>query len=89
MNTPVPDLEEQLHDALHGRVDALDQAPLSFTDVRHRARRIQRRRTMAAGAGIAAAIALLVPAGQAVTDAFPKSETPPACRSSWSATGSC
>ena len=74
MNT----LEEQLHDALHGRVDALDQAPLSFTDVRHRARRIQRRRTIAAGAGIVAAVALLVPAGLAVTDVFPRSDAPPA-----------
>lgn len=81
MKTP---LEGQLHDALHGRVDTLDRSPLSFTDVRHRARRIRRRRAVAAGAGIVAVLALLVPAGLAIngpdrrTLLPPSTQTPPA-----------
>ena len=75
--TPTEDL---LHEALHGRAESLDAAPLSLADVRTRARTIQRRRTAAAGVGIAAALALLVPAGLAVTANAPRSETPPATR---------
>ena len=72
--------EDQLHEALRGRADSLDAAPLSLADVRTRARTIQRRRTAAAGVGIAAAVALLVPVGLAVTADAPRSEAPPATR---------
>lgn len=70
--------EDQLQDALRGRADSLDAAPLSLADVRTRARTIQRRRIATAGVGIAAALALLVPAGLAVTAHAPRSEAPPA-----------
>ena len=72
--------EDQLHEALRGRADSLDAAPLSLADVRTRARTIQRRRTAAAGVGIAAVLALLVPAGLAVTANAPRGEAPPATR---------
>ena len=70
--------EEELHDALRRRVDALDQAPLSFTDVRHRARRIQRRRTIAAGVAVAAALAVAVPVGLALDGPTQRTTIPPA-----------
>lgn len=56
-------LEDQVHDALHRRVDPLQHAPFTVTDVRRRARRIQRRRAVAAGAAVAAALAVAVPVG--------------------------
>ena len=77
-NTP---LEDQVHDALHRRVDPLQRSPLTVTDVRLRARRIQRRRTIAAGAVVAAALAIAVPVGLAVNGPTPRSDVPPATRS--------
>ena len=59
---PTP-LEDQVHDALHRRVDPIQHAPLSLSDVRGRARRIQRRRAVAAGAAVAAVLAIAVPVG--------------------------
>ena len=41
--SPTP-LEDQVHDALHRTADPLQRAPFTVTDVRTRARRIQRRR---------------------------------------------
>ena len=46
--SPTP-LEDQVHDALHRTADPLQRAPFSVTDVRTRARRIQRRRAAVAG----------------------------------------
>ena len=37
-------LEDQVQDALHRRVDPIQHSPLTVTDVRQRARRIQRKR---------------------------------------------
>ena len=70
-------LEDQVHDALHRRVDPLEHSPLTVTDVRRRARRIQRRRTVAAGAAVAAALAIAVPVGLAMNGPAQRTELPP------------
>lgn len=75
MNTP---LEDRVHDALHRTADPLERAPFTLTDVRHRARRIQRRRAMAAGAAVAAALAVAVPVGLTMTGPAQRTEVPPA-----------
>lgn len=74
-NTP---LEDQVHDGLHRTVDRLHRTPFTVTDVRTRARRIQRRRTIAAGAVVAAVLAIAVPVGLAVTGPTQRSDLPPA-----------
>ncbi len=71
-------LEDQVHDALHRRVDPIQHAPLTVTDVRSRARRIQRRRAVAAGAAVAAVLAIAVPAGLSMNGPAQRSEVPPA-----------
>lgn len=70
-------LEDQVHDALHRRVDPLQRSPLTVTDVRRRARRIQRRRTVAAGAAVAAALAVAIPVGLTMNDASQRTDLPP------------
>ncbi|RYC12507.1 hypothetical protein [Nocardioides zhouii] len=74
-NTP---LEDQVHDALHRRVDSIQHAPLTVTDVRHRARRIQRRRTAVAGVAVAAVLAIAIPFGLSATGSGQRSDVPPA-----------
>lgn len=71
-------LEDQVHDALHRRVDPLQHAPFDVTDVRRRARRIQRRRATAAGVAVAAVLAIAVPFGLAATGPAQRTEVPPA-----------
>ncbi|GAA1435889.1 hypothetical protein GCM10009641_33250 [Mycobacterium cookii] len=71
-------LEDQVHDALHRRVDPLQHAPFSVTDVRRRARRIQRRRAAAAGVAVAAVLAIAVPFGLTATGPAQRTEVPPA-----------
>jgi hypothetical protein len=78
MNTP---LEDQVHDGLHRTVDPIHHSPFTVTDVRQRARRIQRRRTMAAGAAVAAVLAIAVPVGLTLTGPAQRSEVPPATQS--------
>lgn len=56
-------LEDEVHDALHRTADTLHRTPLTVGDVRGRARRIRRRRSVAAGAVVAAALAIVVPVG--------------------------
>ena len=75
MNTP---LEDRVHDALHRTADPLQRAPFTVTDVRTRARRIQRRRAVAAGAAVAAVLAVAVPVGLTMTGPAQRSEVPPA-----------
>lgn len=74
-NTP---LEDQVHDGLHRTVDPIHHSPFTVTDVRQRARRIQRRRTMAAGAAVAAVLAIAVPVGLTLTGPAQRSDVPPA-----------
>ena len=71
-------LEDQVHDALHRTVDPLQRSPFTVTDVRTRARRIQRRRTAAAGAAVAAVLAIAVPVGVSMVGPAQRSEVPPA-----------
>ncbi len=78
MNTP---LEDQVHDALHRRVDPLQRAPFDVTDVRRRARGIQRRRATAAGVAVAAVLAVAVPFGLAATGPAQRTDVPPATES--------
>jgi hypothetical protein len=77
-NTP---LEDQVHDALHRRVDPMHHSPLTVTDVRRRAGRIQLRRRVAAGAAVAAVLAVAVPLGLTMTGPAQRSEVPPATQS--------
>lgn len=74
-------LEDQVHDALHRRVDPIQHAPLSVLDVRRRARRIQRRRAVAAGAAVAAVLAIAIPVGLSASGPSQRSDVPPATQS--------
>ena len=60
--TPSP-FEDDLHRSLRHTADGVDRAPLSVGDVRTRARGIRRRRVAAAGAAVAAVLAVAVPIG--------------------------
>ena len=71
-------LEDRLHDALHRRVDPLQHAPLTVTDVRRRAGRIRRRRRAVAGAAVAAALAVAVPVGIGLGSPAQRGDVPPA-----------
>lgn len=73
-------LEDQVCDALHRRVDPIQRTPLTVVDVRHRARRIQRRRAVAAGAAVAAVLAIAVPVGLAMNGPAQRTEIPPVTR---------
>ena len=75
--SPTP-LEDQVHDALHRTADPLQRAPFTVTDVRTRARRIQRRRAAVAGAAVAAVLAIAIPLGTGVVGPTPRSDVPPA-----------
>ena len=74
-------LEDQVHDALHRRVDPIQHAPLTVTDVRRRAGRIQRRRAAAAGVAVAAVLAIAIPVGLSATGTNQRSDVPPATQS--------
>ena len=71
-------LEDQVHDALHRTAAPLQRAPFTVTDVRTRARRIQRRRTAVAGAAVAAVLAIAIPVGASMVGPTPRSDVPPA-----------
>ncbi|MCW2736787.1 hypothetical protein [Nocardioides sp.] len=76
-NTP---LEDRVHEALHRRADPIQHSPFTVTDVRRCARRIQRRRAVAAGAVVAAVLAIAVPVGLAMNGPTPRTDVPPATR---------
>jgi len=71
-------LEDQVHDSLHRTAAPLERAPFTVGDVRTRARQIQRRRTAAAGAAVAAVLAIAVPVGLSTVGPAQRSEVPPA-----------
>lgn len=60
MNTR-DDLERELGEQLHRQVAGLHDSPLALADVKGRARTIRRNRRLAAGAGVAAALLVVVP----------------------------
>ena len=76
-------LEDRVHDALHRRVDPLQHAPLTVTDVRRRAGRIRRRRRAVAGAAVAAALAVAVPVGIGLGSPAQRGATSQRVRSIW------
>lgn len=73
MNT---DLEKELGASLRARAERLGEEPIRLTDVRARAGRIRRNRRIAAGAGLAAAVALMVPVGIAGSGVLERTDEP-------------
>ena len=59
MTSNFDDDEQALSRALHGRVDHLNESPLGLDDVQGKARVVRRRRQIAAGAALAAAVAVI------------------------------
>ena len=74
-------LEDQVHDALQRRVDPIQHAPLTVTDVRRRAGRLPRRRAAVAGVAVAAVLAIAIPVGLSATGTNQRSDVPPATQS--------
>ncbi|WP_109508023.1 hypothetical protein [Nocardioides speluncae] len=72
------DLGDLIGRELHNRVDDWSDAPLTFQDVRGRAKRIRRGRRIAAGVGVAAAAAILVPTALIAGSGLDRSEPDPA-----------
>lgn len=77
------DLERLLGQQLNRRVAGMDDAPLGLGDVKGRAGRIQRNRRLAAGAGLAAAVAIIVPAAMFAGNGLDRADRdlPPATNS--------
>jgi hypothetical protein len=61
MNTNHDELERMLGHDLHRQVDGMTGVPFGFDDVKGRAGKIRRNRRIAAGVGVAAALAVIVP----------------------------
>jgi hypothetical protein len=61
------DFDQELSSTLHRQADTVPGTPLTFDDVRGRATSIRRRRRLAAGVGVAAALAVIVPTAMFAT----------------------
>ena len=70
------DLDDQLNRTLREHADGVQGAPLAFDDVRGRATSIRRRRRLASGLGVAAAIAVIVPTAMFATQGNDSSPQP-------------
>jgi hypothetical protein len=70
------DLERELGRQLHEQVDHRHDAPLDLGDVRGRAGRIRRNRRVAVGAGVAAALAVIVPTAVLAGGGLNRSQEP-------------
>ena len=68
------DHEDALARALHQKVDGLHESPLGLDDVRGHAGTLQHRRRTAIGAGIAAALVIVVPTAIAATGGLDRAE---------------
>lgn len=63
MSTHHDELEQMLGRDLHQQVGGMNTVPFGFSEVKGRAHRIRRNRRIAAGVGLAAAVAVIVPVG--------------------------
>ena len=70
------DLDDELNRTLRQHADGVQGAPLAFDDVRGRATSIRRRRRLASGLGVAAAIAVIVPTAMFATHGNDSSPQP-------------
>ena len=70
------DLDDELNRTLRKHADGVQGAPLAFDDVRGRATSIRRRRRLASGLGVAAAIAVIVPTAMFATQGNDSSPQP-------------
>ena len=70
------DLDDQLNRTLREHAEGVHGAPLAFDDVRGRATSIRRRRRLASGLGVAAAIAVIVPTAMFATQGDDSSPQP-------------
>ena len=71
MSNPQDNLTERLGRELHQRGASVDGHPIGLGDVKRQAGRIRRRRTLAAGAAVAAVVALAIPSVMAAGNLFP------------------
>ena len=70
------DLDDELSRTLHRHAENVSATPLAFDDVRGRATSIRRRRRLASGIGVAAAIAVIVPTAMFATKGNDSSPQP-------------
>lgn len=70
------DLERELGRQLHGQVDHRQDAPFRLADIQGRAGRIRRNRRLAVGAGVAAALAVIVPTAYLAGGGLSRSQEP-------------
>ena len=74
MNTNHDELERMLGRQLHDQVDHMGGHPLGLGDVKGRAGRIRRNRRIAAGVGVAAAVAIIAPVAMFVAQGLDGAE---------------
>ncbi len=70
------DLDDELSRTLHRHAENVSGTPLAFDDVRGQATSIRRRRRLASGLGVAAAIAVIVPTAMFATNGNDSSPQP-------------
>ena len=70
------DLDDELSRTLHRHAENVSGTPLAFDDVRGQATSIRRRRRLATGLGVAAAIAVIVPTAMFATNGNDSSPQP-------------
>ena len=71
MSNPQDNLTDQLTRELHQRGATVEGQPIGLGDVKRQAGRIRRRRSVAAGAAVAAVVAIAIPSFMAAGNLFP------------------
>ena len=69
--------DDHLYRALQQQADQIQEGPLTMSDIKGKARSIQRRRTLAAVAGAAAVVAIIAPIGVIAMNNGDKNALPP------------
>jgi hypothetical protein len=72
MSNPQDNLTEQLSRELHQRGATVEGQPIGLGDVKRQAGRIRRRRNLAAGAAVAAVVAIAIPSVMVAGNLFPQ-----------------